>query len=79
MRLASWTSRAALVSVLLASPPMKRETILAASTGPPPFVRPRAVALLVPISLDRMMEVSASDPQAGLAQSRGVPSATGWS
>jgi hypothetical protein len=74
--LAAWISRAILASVALPAEPMKRETILAASTGPPPLVRPRAVALLVPISLDRMMEVSASAPQAGVAQSRGVPSAT---
>jgi hypothetical protein len=72
----AWISRAATAEVLLAFPPMKRETILAASTGPPPLVRPRAVALLVPSSLSRMIEVSASAPQAGVAQSRGVPSAT---
>jgi hypothetical protein len=77
MTFAAWISRAALASVELALPPMKRVTILEASTGPPPLVRPRAVALLVPISFDRMMEVSASAPQAGVAQSRGVPSATG--
>jgi hypothetical protein len=65
-----------MAEVLLAFPPMKRETILAASTGPPPLVRPRAVALLVPISFWRMMEVSASAPQPGVGQSRGVPSAT---
>jgi hypothetical protein len=74
--MASWISRAATVSVLLASPPMKRAIIFEASTGPVD-VRPRAVALLVPISLVRMMEVSASDPQPGVGQSRGVPSATG--
>lgn len=45
-----------------------------ASTGPA-FVRPRAEAL-PPASLARMIEVSASEPQAGEAQSRGVPSAT---
>ena len=73
---AAWISRAATASVLLPLPPMKRVTILAASTGPPPLVRPIAVALDVPISLARMMEVSASAPQAGVAQSRGVPSAT---
>jgi hypothetical protein len=74
--IASWISRAALTSLEFAFPPMKVEIILEASTGPPPLVRPRAVALLVPISLDRMMEVSASAPQDGVAQSRGVPSAT---
>jgi len=47
----------------------------AASTGPL-LVRPRAEALLDPISFLRMMEVSASEPQAGDAQSRGVPSVT---
>jgi hypothetical protein len=73
--MAKWTSRAAMASVLLASPPIKRETILEASTGPV-AVRPRADALLVPISLSRIMEVSASDPQPGVGQSRGVPSAT---
>jgi len=75
-RLAECTSRAATASVEFASPPMKRATILEASTGPPPWVRPRAEALEVPISLSRMMEVSASEPHAGEAQSRGVPSAT---
>lgn len=57
--------------------PMKVEMALAASTGPPPSVRPRAEALLVPSSFSRMMEVSASAPQRGVAQSRGVPSMTG--
>lgn len=73
--IASWSSRAALAAVVLAFPPMKAEIILEASTGPV-LVRPRAVALLVPSSLLRMMEVSASAPQLGVAQSRGVPSAT---
>lgn len=73
--LAAWISRAATAAVELASPPMKRATIVAASTGPV-AVRPRADALEVPISFSRMMEVSASAPQAGVAQSRGVPSAT---
>lgn len=73
--MAACSSRAATAAVLLAFPPMKRETILAASTGPV-AVRPRADALDVPTSLSRMIEVSASAPQAGVAQSRGVPSAT---
>ena len=45
----------------------------AASTGPAPLVLPRGGPFL------RMTEVSASEPQAGLAQSRGVPSWTGIS
>lgn len=61
---------------------MKAEIILAAMMGPLRTVRPRAVALAVPSLDSRMMEVSASAPKAGVAQSRGVPSATrrmlGW-
>ena len=73
-----WNSRAALAEVVLpAAPSMKAEIMVAASTGPPPSVRPRAVALSVPSSFLRMMEVSASAPHAGVAQSRGVPSMTG--
>ena len=72
-----WNSRAALAEVVLpAGPSIKAATMVAASTGPAPTVRPRALALLVPSSFLRMMEVSASAPQAGVAQSRGVPSAT---
>lgn len=56
--------------------PIKAEITLAASTGPPPLVRPRAEALLVPSSFCRMMEVSASAPHPGVGQSRGVPSIT---
>lgn len=56
--------------------PMKAEITLAASTGPPPSVRPRAEALLVPSSFCRMMEVSASAPHPGVGQLRGVPSIT---
>ena len=48
--------------------PMKVEIAEAASTLPPPWVRPRGVPFL------RMMEVSASEPQPGVEQSRGVPS-----
>lgn len=75
--LAAWRSRAAAASVALPPPPMKRATIFEASTGPEPTVRPKAEAFEVPSSAERMMEVSASEPQAGEAQSRGVPSATG--
>lgn len=64
---------AAAVAVLA---PMKVEIAAAASTGPPPPVRPRALALLVPSSFARITEVSASEPQPGEAQSRGVPSIT---
>jgi len=56
--------------VLPAGPSIKAATMVAASTGPAPTVRPRALALLVPSSFLRMMEVSASAPQAGVAQSR---------
>jgi hypothetical protein len=56
-------------------PVMKFAIAAAASTGPVE-VRPKAEAFLVPSSRARMMEVSASEPQRGLAQSRGVPSAT---
>jgi hypothetical protein len=41
-------------------------------------VRPIADALLVPSSCLRRIVVSASAPHAGVAQSRGVPSATRW-
>lgn len=57
-------------------PPMNMEIAAAASTGPPPLVRPKAEALLPPNSLWRIIEVSASAPQPGVAQSRGVPSMT---
>jgi len=50
---------------------MKTETILAAVTVPPPLVFPRGEA-----EFERMIEVSASAPQLGVAQSRGVPSMT---
>lgn len=64
-------------AVLWELPPvMNMEIAAAASTGPPPFVRPRAEALLLPNSRWRIMEVSASAPQPGVAQSRGVPSIT---
>ena len=62
--------------VLPAPPSMKAAIMVAASTGPPPSVRPRALALSVPSSSLRMMEVSASAPHAGVAQPRGVPSMT---
>jgi hypothetical protein len=71
------SSRAALAEVVLPPGPfIKAATMVAALTGPEPTVRPRALALSVPSSFLRMMEVSASAPQAGVAQSRGVPSAT---
>ena len=77
-RASRWSSRAALAEVVLpAAPSMKIAIMVAASTGPPPSVRPRAEALSVPSSFLRMMEVSASAPQAGVAQPRGVPSMTG--
>ena len=60
-----------MASVVLAFPPMKTEIILAAVTVPAPLVLPRGEA-----EFWRMMEVSASAPHAGVAQSRGVPSAT---
>jgi hypothetical protein len=65
-----------LEAAVAAVAPMKADIAAAASTGPPPLVRPRALALLVPSSFARMTEVSASAPQPGEAQSRGVPSIT---
>jgi hypothetical protein len=67
-----------LVAAAVPAAPTKFEMALAASTGPPPSVRPRAEALLVPSSFWRIIEVSASAPQPGVAQSRGVPSMTRW-
>ena len=51
-------------------PPINCWIADAASTGPAPLVFPRGGPFL------RMIEVSASEPQAGEAQSRGVPSWT---
>jgi len=56
--------------------PINVEIALSISTGPPPLVRPSAEAFPVPSSAVRMMDVSFSEPHAGVAQSRGVPSAT---
>ena len=72
---------AALLLVLPPALPSVRELrrlcfLLAASTSLPTFVQPRAVALFMPNSFEWMVDVSAFEPQAGVAQSRGVPSVT---
>lgn len=80
-RLSSWpTPELALFCGRAAALPWPMNTwiLVAASMGPPPWVRPSGVALPDWISLSRMMAVSACEPQPLEEQSRGVPSATGY-
>jgi hypothetical protein len=55
---------------------MKAATMVAASMGPLPWVRPSGPTSPERISRSRMMAVSACEPHRLLEQSRGVPSAT---